>query len=88
MVEKLISLAAHLPFMLITQGKPHVNTTRIIEIIIFAAVFGGIVYSELTHLKDSIQELKISISEIRKDFYTPRGERDNWGTRPDNTFRN
>jgi len=88
MVEKLITLVSHLPFMLVTHGKPHVNSTRIIEIVIFAAVFGGITYSELAHLKDSVQELKTSILEIKKDLYTPRSERDNWGTRPDNTFRN
>lgn len=87
MIERIVELASHLPFILMVNGKPRMNTVRIVEIAIFAAIFGGIVYSELGYLKASISELKADIKDIKRDLYAPNGNRDNWGTRPDRTTR-
>lgn len=87
MIEQFAEIVAHLPFILMVDGKAHMNKTRIVEFLILAGILGGVMYSELGHIKNSIAELKVDVKEMKRDLYTPAGERDHWGTRPGKTQR-
>jgi hypothetical protein len=67
-----------LPFMAAVSGGAKLSFPRLVEAIIIAAVSGGVtmwvtvsvINTELTHVKDSIQELKADIKELRGMVYT------------------
>ena len=64
----------YIPFlMMTTEGKIKVNTTRILEAIIYA-VIGGLMsgYISIKIMQVEIQEIKRKVDKIYEDIYVPR----------------
>ena len=75
--DKIAQLVGALPFMLYIKGKgPHVNSIRLIEVLLSSALTLGIVYgivtTEVKGMKEELTGIKQEMRELRKDFYEPR----------------
>jgi hypothetical protein len=75
--DKIATIVGSLPFMLYIKGKgPHVNSIRIIEVVLSSALTIGVLYgvmsADVKALKEGLMDLKQEIIAIRRDLYEPR----------------
>ena len=64
----------YIPFLMLNfDGKIKVNTTRIMEAVIYA-VIGGLMsgYISIKIMQVEIQEIKRKVDKIYEDIYVPR----------------
>jgi hypothetical protein len=78
--DKIAQLVGSIPFMLYIKGKgPHVNTVRVIEILISSALTIGVLYgilsTEAKNTREELQVIKQELRDIRRDLYEPRALR-------------
>ena len=120
-MEKFTHFLNMLPFFL-TAGKgiPHMNATRLIELIVSVAAAGGVAWGVITtqmstfkedldnsnkrieksiddvktnqketrnELKQEIIFLQAEFRDVKRDLYSPTGDRDSWGNRREKTIR-
>ena len=77
--EKLIALklmSAKFPFLVAAAGGAQINTTRIVEALLIAALTGGGTYSalksDIDHLRDQQAQMRDDLRQLRQDLYVPR----------------
>lgn len=79
MPERFIEL---LPFLLVTNGKVQLNTSRIIEAVLIAVIGGAFAgYLAVQKMDVKMQEMEKQVLEMKQDmkrfytdFYIPRGK--------------
>jgi hypothetical protein len=77
--EKLIALklmSAKFPFLVAAAGGVQINTARIVEALLIAALTGGGTYSalksDIDHLRDQQAQMRDDLRQLRQDLYVPR----------------